>query len=203
MVDLRPVQDRDELRQTFDCLGAELVPSINSADFRFDDVESHFPDDRSLMVVATVGTRLAGGVLAFRSDATSATLRMIAVREPFRHRGIGRRLVERVESEARLMDVERMGLGTAEAVGFWFHLGYTPHLLFQWVYDADAHEPEEEALLAGPLHGRRHWRSSFNDVPQLFVELDEPRLDLLADVRHAVEGCHVGFMMSKRLQPSP
>jgi DNA-binding transcriptional MerR regulator len=40
--------------------------------------------------------------------------------------------------------------------------------------------------------------SFFNDVPQLFVELDEPRLDLRHDLRETVTGCHVGFMMSKR-----
>lgn len=203
IVDVRPVEDPDELRRLFDCLGAELVPPIDSADYRFTDVESHFPHDRPLMLVATVDGRPAGGALAFRTDEASVTLRIIAVPQPFRHRGIGRRLVERVESEARMMGVDRIGLGTAEAVGFWFHLGYTPNLLLQWVYDAAAYETEAEALLAGPLHGRRHWRSSFNDVPQLFVELDEPRLDLLATVREAVEGCHVGFMMSKRLRPAP
>jgi len=54
-------------------------------------------------------------------------------------------------------------------------------------------------VLTGPLSGLRHWRSSFNDIPQLFVELDEPRLDLLNAVRDMVSGCHVGFMMSKKL----
>lgn len=84
-------------------------------------------------------------------------------------------------------------------VGFWFHLGYTPHLLFQWVYSAADYDQESQSLLAGPLNGLRHWRSSFNGVPQLFVELDEPRLDLLATLRDELEGCHVGFIMNKRL----
>ena len=53
-------------------------------------------------------------------------------------------------------------------------------------------------MLDAPLSGLHFWRSSFNDVPQLFVELDEPRHDLRHHVREAVTGCHVGFMMSKR-----
>jgi hypothetical protein len=84
-------------------------------------------------------------------------------------------------------------------VGFWFHLGYTAHLLLQWVYDTDRHEAESVAVLSGPLAGLRSWSSTFNDVPQLFVELDEPRLDLRHDVSQKLEGCHVGFMMCKQL----
>jgi hypothetical protein len=62
-----------------------------------------------------------------------------------------------------------VALGTDEAVGFWYHLGYTPNLLFQWVYDADLYETETDAMLSGPLAGLHFWRSSFDDVPQLFV----------------------------------
>ena len=107
--------------------------------------------------------------------------------------------MERIESEARILGIEGIALGTADAVGFWFHLGYTPNLLFQWVYDSDACEVESAFLLAGPLRGLHHWRSSFNDVPQLFIELDEPRLDLLTTVGGSLEGAHVGFMVSKKL----
>ncbi|MDQ3642307.1 MAG: GNAT family N-acetyltransferase [Actinomycetota bacterium] len=199
MVEVRPVEAREELGRVFDLLGAEVAERIDTRDFRFGDLDAHFPDDQPLMLVAVAESRPVGGALAFRNDNGWATLRIIAVVEAFRHRGIGRRLVERTESEARLLGVEGIGLGTGEAVGFWFHLGYTPNLLFQWVYEPDEYEHESEALLDGPLRGLHHWRSSFNDVPQLFVELDEPRLDLLAAVRDTVNGCHVGFMMSKKL----
>lgn len=200
MVEIRPVEGADELRQVFDLLGAELPEPIDRSDFRFRDLDSHYPADRPLMVVAKAEGRLVGGALAFRNDHNWVTLRTIAVVEAFRHRGIGGRLVERVESEARLLGVESIGLGTDEPeVGFYFHLGYTPNLLFQWVYYAELHERESEAVLGGPLAGMRHWRSSFNGVPQLFVELDEPRLDLRNTVRDMVSGGHVGFMMSKKL----
>jgi GNAT superfamily N-acetyltransferase len=199
MVEVRPVEDRDELRRLFDVLGAEVAERIDSRDFRFGDLDTHFPDDRRLMLAAIAEDGPVGGALAFRNDDNSAVLRIIAMVEGFRHRGIGRRLVERIESEARLLGMEAVGLGTDEAVSFWFHLGYTPNLLFQWVYEPEEYEREFEALLTGPLRRLHHWRSSFNDTPQLFVELDEPRLDLLATVRDAVEGCHVGLMMSKKL----
>lgn len=55
-------------------------------------------------------------------------------------------------------------------------------------------------MLNGPLAGLRYWRSSFKDIPQLFVELDGPRLDLRYLLREMVSGCHVGFMMSKNLE---
>lgn len=200
MVEIRPVEDGDELRQVFDLLGGEVVEQVDASDFRYGDLNSHFPADKALMVVAVAEGRPVGGALAFRNDNGWVTLRSIAVVAEFRHRGIGRRLVERIEAEARLLGVEAIGLGTDEPdVGFYFHLGYTANLLFQWAYDLELYEEESDAVLAGPLTGLRHWRSSFNDIPHLLVELDEPRLDLRNAVRDMVGGCHVGFMMPKKL----
>ena len=51
-----------------------------------------------------------------------------------------------------------------------------PNLLFRWVYDSDLYETETDAMLTGPLAGVHFWRSSFDDIPQLFVEFDEPHL---------------------------
>lgn len=200
VVEIRPVEDRDELRRVFGLLGGEVPERIDSNDFRFRDLDSHFPIDRPLMLTAVAGGRPVGGALAFRNDDGWVTLRTIAVVEAFRHQGIGRRLVERVETEARLLGAEAIGLGTEEAeVGFYFGLGFTPNLLLQWTYDSDPYEQESEAVLAGPLAELRYWRSSFNGIPQLFVELDEPCLDLCTTVRGMVSGGHVGFMMSKKL----
>lgn len=53
------------------------------------------------MVVAGAEGRPVSGALAFRNDHGVVVLRILAVVDAFRHRGIGRRLVERVESEAR------------------------------------------------------------------------------------------------------
>lgn len=199
MVDIRPLQDRTELRRVFDLIGAELAEPIDSGDIRIRDLDCRFPGDRRLMVVAETEGRPVGGALAFRNDDGWVALRIMAVLEPFRHRGVGRRVVERVETEARALGAQGVALGTDESVGFWFHLGYTPNLLFQWVHDAERSEQESESVLGGPLAGLPHWRSSYDGVPQLYVELDEPRLDLRNTVRQLVDGCHVGFMMHKAL----
>jgi DNA-binding transcriptional MerR regulator len=198
VIELRPVRDVAELRTVFDLLGAQLPEPIDRSDGRIHDLEARFTDDGPLMVVATAGDEVVGGALAFRHANGAVTLRLVAVVEGFRHRGIGRRLVERVETACRVLGSHTVGLGTEDAVGFWYHLGYTANLLFQWVYDADRAEQESEAMLRGPLAGLRYWWSSFNDVPQLFVELDEPRLDLRGALRDTVTGCHVGFMMLKK-----
>ena len=195
---MRSVRDLAQLRAVFDLAGAQLPEPIDSGDHRIDDLVERFEADRPVMVVASAEGTSVGGALAFRNDNGTVTLRIIGVIPSFRHRGIGRRLVERVEAEARRLGAHCVALGTDEAIGFWYHLGYTPNLLFQWVYDADLYETETDAMLTGPLAGLHFWRSSFNDIPQLFVELDEPRLDLRHQVREAVTGCHVGFMMSKR-----
>lgn len=200
MIDVRPVRDLAELEEVFDLLHGEPV---ETGERHLVDLDERFPDDRSVMTVAIVDGRAVGAALAFRSSDVSATLRTAAVIAPYRHRGIGRCLVERVEDEARLLGVESMWLGTEEAVGFWYHLGYTPNLLLQWIYGPDRFEAESGAVLAGPLAGLHHWRSSYNDVPQLFVELDEPRLDLRHDVGTMLSGCHVGFVMSKSLAHPP
>lgn len=191
MIELRLPRDSAELDEIGALLGTERR--------HLHDLEPRFPANKPLMAVATADAQVVGAALAFRNDPSFATLRLAAVTPGFRHRGVGRRLVERVEAEARRLGVERISLGTDEAVGFWSHLGYVPHLLFQWAYDADLLEQEAAAVLAGPLVGLPHWRSSFADVPQLFVELDEPRLDLVEAIRGLVVGCHVGFMMTKKL----
>lgn len=199
MTEIRAIRNPRELANVFDLLGAQFPDPLDTSDRRFDDLAARFPADQRLMLVACADEDPVGGALAFRHGDGTVTLRIMGVVEAFRQRGMARRLVERVHAEARLLGAHSVGVGTGEEVGFWYHLGYTPNLLFQWVYDPELYEPESEALLSGPLSGLRFRRSSFNDVAQLFVELEEPRLDLHQTARDAVAGCDVGFMMSKTL----
>jgi hypothetical protein len=113
--------------------------------------------------------------------------------------GSARSLVERFEANADALGVETIGLGTDEAVVFWFRLGYRPSLLLQWVFDGSLMEDEIARLEDGPIGGLEHWRAEFNGVPQLFVRLDEPSLELRTAVRELVAGAHVGFCMFKQL----
>jgi GNAT superfamily N-acetyltransferase len=174
MVEVRPVEDRDELRRLFDVLGAEVAERIDSRDFRSDDLDTHFPDDRRLMPAAIAEDDPVGGALAFRNDDNSAFLRIIAVVEGFRHRGIGRRRVERVESEARLLGMEPVGLGTDEAVSFWFHLGYTPNLLSS-ESRGRAEQSERVSPARPPPSGVAGTRAASQLVPPLTAGCRIPR----------------------------
>ncbi len=91
-----------EVSAAFDLAGAQLPEPIDRGDHRIDDLVQRFAADQPLMVVATAERKVVGGAaLAFRNDNGAVTLRIIGVIPSFRHRGIGRRLVERVEAEAR------------------------------------------------------------------------------------------------------
>ncbi|MCA1703646.1 MAG: GNAT family N-acetyltransferase [Actinobacteria bacterium] len=162
VIEIGPVADRYELEAVFELLGAQLPQPLGAHDWRADDLVARFPLDQSLMLVARQAAEAVGGALAFRHDNGTVTLRIIAVVGPFRHRGIGRLLAERIEAQARLLAAARIALGTDETVGFWYHLGYTPFLLLQWVYDAELYEQEAQVVMAGPLAGLDYRRSSFN-----------------------------------------
>ena len=193
--------DLDELENVFDLLGAQLPDPFDRRDRRSDDLRERFHDDRPLMLVAVEGGTPVGGALAFRNPDGSATLRIAAVVERCRRRGVARRLVESVETAAGRLGVDRIGLGTDEAVDFWFHLGYQPRLLLQWADDPTRYDEESAAVLRGPLAGLRYRRSSFVGTPQLFVDLDEPRPDVRDLVDAMTTGCDVGFMMTKPISP--
>lgn len=198
---IREVGDLEELACFFDVLGRLHAPQFDSSDARFADLGAAFPRDRALMLVAEVDGELAGGVLGF-TNGNGATLRVIAVLPRYRRRGIGRTLVERFEAAATDLGTETIGLGTDEAVVFWFRLGYTTSLLLQWVFDPTLMRDEVARLEAELIGDLDHWPGEFNGVPQLFVQLDEPSLELRAAVREAVAGAHVGFCMFKHLQPA-
>jgi len=197
MATVTEIQDIEELAEVFTVLGSYFAPQFDSSDRRFGDVQRRFPEDQRFMTVATIDGSRVGGCLAFRSGDDALTLRIIAVVPSQRRQGIGRQLVEHLENEASDVGVTSIALGTDDAVGFWFRLGYSPLLLLQWAFDAEVYERERDSLLSGPLKGLEYSESSFNDVPQLFVKLDEPRLDLRDVVRNALAGCHVGFCLTK------
>jgi hypothetical protein len=58
---------------------------------------------------------------------------------------------------------------------------------------------EVEALTAGPVREMAWRRESFDGVPQLFVDLDEPSPVVRAQVQDLVSGAHVGYCMTKAI----
>ncbi len=117
---IRSVESMEELAEAFDVIGAQMTPSFTHEDLRFGDLARCFPGDRSLMLVVEDRGRIAGGALAFRT-----TLRVIGLVPDARGKGLGRRLVERLELEAMRLGRGGIALGASGDVkGFYRHLGY-------------------------------------------------------------------------------
>ncbi|MGW0231210.1 GNAT family N-acetyltransferase [Actinopolymorpha singaporensis] len=125
---IRPVESELELVEAFDVMGAQFPKPLTHEDRHFTDLARRFPQDRSMMLVVEDEGRLVGGALAFRGGEADpgcdVTLRIIALVPEHRRRGLGRRLVERIEQEATRLGVRGIGLGADEAVGFYRRLGY-------------------------------------------------------------------------------
>jgi GNAT superfamily N-acetyltransferase len=127
---IRPVASLQELAQTFDLLGAQLPQPLTHRDRRFAELARRFPADRTLMLVAEDQGGIVGGALAFRTGAAApacgVTLRLIAVTPAHLGRGLGRRLVEEVETATVRLGAREISLGASGAErGFYLHLGYS------------------------------------------------------------------------------
>lgn len=127
---IRPVASLQELAQAFDLLGAQLPQPITHHDRRFAELARRFPADRTLMLVVEDQDRIVGGALAFRTGpaapACGVTLRLVALTPEHRGRGLGRRLLEEVETAAKRLGALEIGLGASGTErGFYLHLGYS------------------------------------------------------------------------------
>jgi DNA-binding transcriptional MerR regulator len=197
---VRSVESLGELEAAFDTAGAQFEPVIDHDDERrFTDLRTAFDGQRELLLVAEADRTLVGAALGFLSSGGRATLRIIGVAPRHRRQGIGSGLLRAFEQAVVRLGGESVWLGADEAVGFYVRHGYRTLLLLQWVYDPSLFEPEMSLLLSGPLAGMESWPSSFNDVPQLFVVLDEPTPAIRSSVEDLVTGAHVGYCMTRRL----
>ena len=127
---LRPVASLDELARTLDVIGAQMIPRLTRHDRRFGELARRFPDDRPLMLVAEDQGRIVGGALGFRKvrhGASGVTLRMIGLEPSARGQGLGRRLMQRLELAAGLLDAPAINLGGASAASkrFYERMGYS------------------------------------------------------------------------------
>ncbi|HEY6740163.1 MAG TPA: GNAT family N-acetyltransferase [Actinopolymorphaceae bacterium] len=99
---IRPVVSRAELVAVFDALGSLIDPPFDHHDRRLEDLDRRFPEDAALMLLV--------------ADTLAPELR---------GRGLGRRLVERIEHEALELGVREICPGALdEARGFYLRLGY-------------------------------------------------------------------------------
>src|SRR5215472_754655 len=200
---IRPADSLAELTEAFDVAGAQCDPAIDHTDeHRFSALRHAYPDQRNLLLLAEVDGAVAGAAMGFLSPPHGATLRILAVESGYRHQGVGRALLRQFEASAGRLGVHRISLGPDAATGFYVRHGYQTMLLLQWVYEPDRYENDIEALLNGPARGMQSRRSSFNGVPQLFIDLDEPNPAIQAQVRDLAAGAHVGYCMTRVIHPT-
>lgn len=87
------------------------------------EVDDH--EDEATHLLAETGDTAVGTARLRPLDETTAKVERVAVREPFRGEGWGRRLMDRVEALARERSFERIVLHSQTAVeGFYETLGY-------------------------------------------------------------------------------
>jgi DNA-binding transcriptional MerR regulator len=197
---IRPVDSAAELVSAFDVAGAQFDPAIDHTDQRrFADLQAAYPAERELLLVAKEGSAVAGAALGFRSSGSEVTLRILAVADGRRRQGVGRALLRAFEASALRLGATRISLGADAEAGFYVRHGYHTMLLLQWAYDPSRFDAELEALAAGPVKGMTWHRDSFDGVPQLFVDLDEPSPAVRDQVQDLVSGAHVGYCMAKAI----
>ena len=105
---------------------------------------------RDVFVVATDGEALVG-VAGLEVYGSNSLLRSLAVDEEHRSRGLGARLVDAIEAEARSRGVTALYLLTTTAAGFFERLGYTAHERAA-VPDSIAATAEFSSLCPGTAH---------------------------------------------------
>ncbi len=121
---IRAVESLEELATVFDVVGAQMEPTMTHEDRRFQDLARRFGEDRELMLMVEEHGRIVGGALMFRT-----TLRAIGLEPAARGKGLGRRLLERLEEDAARKGRGgiRLGVGRAPspARDFYEHMGYS------------------------------------------------------------------------------
>lgn len=117
---IRHVISIEDLKETFNVLGAQFTPPLTDTDRNYADLLSHYPQDRQLMLVVEKDGQTIGGALGFGS-----TLRIIALEPAYRGKGLGQRLIQTFEVAAMRCGVRMISLGAVEqSKDFYVRMGY-------------------------------------------------------------------------------
>ena len=100
-----------------------IVRLLSAADLPVEDLDVTMLD---AFVVATDGGDCVG-VVGLEIHESNALLRSLAIERQHRSRGLGARLVDAIETEARVRGVAALYLLTTTATTFFERLGYTAH----------------------------------------------------------------------------
>jgi amino-acid N-acetyltransferase len=98
-----------------------VLDLLRASDLPTDGLAEHF----TLAVVARVGAVVIGSAALERYGA-AALLRSVAVAEPFRGQGIGKRLTAAALHLAAAQGIRRIYLLTTTAEGYFPHFGFAP-----------------------------------------------------------------------------
>jgi DNA-binding transcriptional MerR regulator len=190
---IRAVRSERELLDAWSAVGGDRDDERRLADLR-----RALTEESDLLLGAYDDGSVIGAALGFLHGGDWATLRGFGLTDDVAAR---QELLAAFEAAAATRGAIGVALGGGDEddVAFYVANGYRTQLLLQWVHDAAVFDAEVEQLLAGPLEGAEHSRSSFNGVPQLFVVLDEPNPTTRAVVTDLVEGAHVGYCMVRTL----
>jgi GNAT superfamily N-acetyltransferase len=198
-IDVRAVRSEEELRDAM-AFVSRIFP--RRPDTWRDDgfFLRRFPEEADLMVVAIAAHRIVGAALAHRNGPSGAIVAAVAIDAAARRQGLGRRLLECVEHNARRLGIDGLALGSVdESAEFYVRCGWTPRLLLQFDGPAAAcsRDRARERFADYPLADGQ-WR----DVLQLFVQtgtVDFALYERVADL----PGANASYMMTKRLAQVP
>lgn len=125
LVTVRPVASVGELLRTKQMIAAQFPPRRSSRLESLAVLKERFEENRTLMLAAELGGAIVGGALAHRAgDAVEVDA--IALKPEARRLGIGRQLMEAIESEGIRLGAQAIFLGGAnpENRGFYWRLGF-------------------------------------------------------------------------------
>lgn len=93
----------------------------------------------NFLLQAELDGRYCGCALAFTENPQNLMLHILAVAPALQGKGIGRQLVEALETQARVQEIRLITLGSLQsAEGFYRKLGYRAYLLIQSQQDSIA-----------------------------------------------------------------
>ncbi|MBA8795943.1 ribosomal protein S18 acetylase RimI-like enzyme [Friedmanniella endophytica] len=159
---------------------------------RRSQLEASFRADPGLLAMACAGEEVVGCVASDGVDVIT----VVAVRDSWRGRGVGRRLLQETEGLLAARGADRVTLGSVdEALAFYRRCGYTGRWLIQ--VDPRIADPSAviEMLVDGVLAGHTVRLSCWEGHPQLW--LDEPGDPALRRRVESVSGVVVQAVMQK------
>ena len=170
-VELREPRDADEVRSALDAIGADFTLPFDHTDSRMQRILAEPATGNPLFVIATTTTgEICAAAFALPSGSDAALLATIGVIADLRGTGLGRRLMEHIETACIHLGITGIVLGTVpEARAFYRHLGYTGksamHKSLPGSVSARYGDDDERRRRLDDLRTRRAARTSVPPTP--------------------------------------